>query len=417
MDNVTSRLLKYVKINTISDPKSETLPSTQIQFDLAKILVEDLKEIGVKDASLDENCYVMGSIPGNAKNAPAIGLIAHMDTSPEFSGENVNPQIIEDYDGNDIVLNKDLNIVMKVSDFPYLADFKGHTLITTDGTTLLGADNKAGIAEILEVAKYFIDNPDVKHGDIKICFTPDEEVGRGTEKFDLEKFGADFAYTLDGSFEGEIEYENFNAASAVVKIHGTNIHPGSAKHKMKNSLLIAMEFNALLPVFDVPQYTEGYEGFYHLDEAGGTVELTTLEYIIRDHDMEKFTARKEFMTKAAAFINEKYGEGTAEIEIKDSYFNMREMIEPHPELVALAQQAMREAGVKPESDVLRLGQNLAGIQVRIVLSCNLKTTPPGAGDQHSASAVPGLLLTLEEHFSAASDYHPGGRMRAIVYEI
>ena len=373
MDNVTSRLLKYVKVNTISDPKSETLPSTQIQFDLAKILVEDLKEIGVKDASLDENCYVMGSIPGNAENAPAIGLIAHMDTSPEFSGENVNPQIIEDYDGNDIVLNKDLNIVMKVSDFPYLADFKGHTLITTDGTTLLGADNKAGIAEIMEVAKYFIDNPDVKHGDIKICFTPDEEVGRGTEKFDLEKFGADFAYTLDGSFEGEIEYENFNAASAVVKIHGTNIHPGSAKHKMKNSLLIAMEFNALLPVFDVPQYTEGYEGFYHLDEAGGTVELTTLEYIIRDHDMEKFTARKEFMTKAAAFINEKYGEGTAEIEIKDSYFNMREHILPVMHIVDSAVAAMEKTGVKPIVKAIRGGTDGAALSYKGLPTPNIFT--------------------------------------------
>ena len=373
MENVTSRLLKYVKINTISDPKSETLPSTQIQFDLAKILVEDLKEIGVKDATLDENCYVMGSIPGNAKNAPAIGLIAHMDTSPEFSGENVNPQIIEDYDGNDIVLNKDLNIVMKVSDFPYLADFKGHTLITTDGTTLLGADNKAGIAEIMEVAKYFIDNPDVKHGDIKICFTPDEEVGRGTEKFDLEKFGADFAYTLDGSFEGEIEYENFNAASAVVKIHGTNIHPGSAKHKMKNSLLIAMEFNALLPVFDVPQYTEGYEGFYHLDEAGGTVELTTLEYIIRDHDMEKFTARKEFMTKAAAFINEKYGEGTAEIEIKDSYFNMREHILPVMHIVDSAVAAMEKTGVKPIVKAIRGGTDGAALSYKGLPTPNIFT--------------------------------------------
>ena len=373
MDNVTSRLLKYVKVNTISDPKSETLPSTQIQFDLAKILVEDLKEIGVKDASLDENCYVMGSIPGNAKNAPAIGLIAHMDTSPEFSGENVKPQIIEDYDGNDIVLNKDLNIVMKVSDFPYLADFKGHTLITTDGTTLLGADNKAGIAEIMEVAKYFIDNPDVKHGDIKICFTPDEEVGRGTEKFDLEKFGADFAYTLDGSFEGEIEYENFNAASAVVKIHGTNIHPGSAKHKMKNSLLIAMEFNALLPVFDVPQYTEGYEGFYHLDEAGGTVELTTLEYIIRDHDMEKFTARKEFMTKAAAFINEKYGEGTAEIEIKDSYFNMREHILPVMHIVDSAVAAMEKTGVKPIVKAIRGGTDGAALSYKGLPTPNIFT--------------------------------------------
>lgn len=374
MENKTlQRLLRYVKINTASDPKSETLPSTQIQFDLAKILLEELKLIGLTDASLDQNCYVMASIPANVEGAPSIGLIAHMDTSPEFSGENVKPQIIENYDGKDITLNKDLDIIMKLKDFPYLADFKGHTLITTDGTTLLGADNKAGIAEIMTIAEYFIQNPNIKHGAIKICFTPDEEVGRGTEKFDLEKFGADFAYTLDGSFEGEIEYENFNAASATVKIHGVNIHPGSAKHKMKNSLLIGMEFNALLPVFDVPQYTEGYEGFYHLDEASGAVELTTLEYIIRDHDMEKFTQRKEFMQKAAEFINQKYGPGTVEITITDSYFNMKEHILPVMHIVDSAVKAMEKTGVTPIIKAIRGGTDGASLSYKGLPTPNLFT--------------------------------------------
>ena len=373
MNHLTERLLKYVKIDTMSDPKSETLPTTAKQFDLAKILVEDLKEIGVTDASLDEHCYVMGSIPGNTKDAPSIGLIAHMDTSPECSGKDVKPQIIQNYDGEDIVLNQELDIVMKVTDFPFLPSLKGQTLITTDGTTLLGADNKAGIAEIMEVAKYFITNPDVKHGDIKICFTPDEEVGRGTEKFDLEKFGADFAYTLDGSFEGELEYENFNAASAILKVHGVNIHPGTAKGKMKNSLLIAMEYNALLPAFDLPQHTEGYEGFYHLDEINGNVELTTMEYIIRDHDMDKFLQRKAFMQKCADFINEKYGAGTIKLELTDSYFNMKEHILPVMHIVDAAVAAMEKVGVTPIVKAIRGGTDGATLSYKGLPTPNLFT--------------------------------------------
>lgn len=373
MNNLTEILLKYVKIDTMSDPKSETLPTTAKQFDLAKILVEDLKEIGVTDASLDEHCYVMGSIPGNTKDAPSIGLIAHMDTSPECSGKDVKPQIIQNYDGEDIVLNQELDIVMKVTDFPFLPSLKGQTLITTDGTTLLGADNKAGIAEIMEVAKYFITNPDVKHGDIKICFTPDEEVGRGTEKFDLEKFGADFAYTLDGSFEGELEYENFNAASAILKVHGVNIHPGTAKGKMKNSLLIAMEYNALLPAFDLPQHTEGYEGFYHLDEINGNVELTTMEYIIRDHDMDKFLQRKAFMQKCADFINEKYGAGTIKLELTDSYFNMKEHILPVMHIVDAAVAAMEKVGVTPIVKAIRGGTDGATLSYKGLPTPNLFT--------------------------------------------
>lgn len=373
MENVCERFLRYAKIDTMSDPKSEALPSTQIQFDLAKILVEDLKKIGIEDASVDENCYVMGSLKGNAENAPKIGLIAHMDTSPEFSGKDVKPQIIENYDGNDITLNKELNIVMKVSDFPYLKDFAGHTIVTTDGTTLLGADDKAGIAEIMAVIEYFIENPEVKHGDIKICFTPDEEIGNGTAGFDVKKFDADFAYTLDGSFEGEIEYENFNAASASIKVNGVNIHPGSAKHKMKNSILVAMELNSLLPAFDVPQYTEGYEGFYHLDEFEGTVECTNMEYIIRDHDMDKFLAKKAFMEKTCAFINEKYGEGTVELTLSDSYFNMKEHILPVMHIVDSAIAAMEKVGVTPNVKAIRGGTDGAMLSYKGLPTPNLFT--------------------------------------------
>ncbi len=373
MENVCQRFLRYAKIDTMSDPKSEALPSTQIQFDLAHILVEDLKKIGIEDAHVDENCYVMGSIKGNSPNAPKIGLIAHMDTSPEFSGKDVKPQIIENYDGGDITLNKDLGIVMKVSDFPYLKDLASHTLVTTDGTTLLGADDKAGIAEIIAVLEYFIENPDVKHGDIKVCFTPDEEIGNGTAGFDVKKFDADFAYTLDGSFEGEIEYENFNAASAKIKVNGVNIHPGSAKHKMKNSILIAMELNSLLPAFDVPQYTEGYEGFYHLDEFAGSVENTTMEYIIRDHDMDKFKAKKAFMQKSCDFINEKYGEGTVELELSDSYFNMKEHILPVMHIVDSAIAAMETVGVTPIVKAIRGGTDGAMLSYKGLPTPNLFT--------------------------------------------
>lgn len=373
MENVCQRFLRYAKIDTMSDPKSETLPSTQIQFDLAKILVEDLKKIGIEDAHVDENCYVMGSLKGNAENAPKIGLIAHMDTSPEFSGKDVKPQVIENYDGNDIVLNKELNIVMKVSDFPYLKDFTGHTLVTTDGTTLLGADDKAGIAEIIAVIEYFIENPDVKHGDIKICFTPDEEIGNGTAGFDVKKFDADFAYTLDGSFEGELEYENFNAASAKIKVNGVNIHPGSAKDKMKNSILVAMELNSLLPSAAVPQHTEGYEGFYHLDEIEGSVECTKMEYIIRDHDMDKFLAKKAFMEKTCAFINAKYGEGTVELTLTDSYFNMKEHILPVMHIIDSAIAAMEKTGVTPNVKAIRGGTDGAMLSYKGLPTPNIFT--------------------------------------------
>lgn len=355
MEKTYERFLRYVAINTKSDDKSETNPSTSIQFDLANMLVKELKEIGIEDAHVDDKCYVMGTLKGNCDDAPKIGLIAHLDTSPAFSGENVKPQIVENYDGKDIVLNKELDIVMKVSDFPYLENYKGKRLITTDGTTLLGADNKAGIAEIISVLEYFIENPEVKHGDIKIAFTPDEEIGSGADNFDVQKFGANFAYTIDGGFLGEIEYENFNAASASIKVNGVNIHPGSAKLKMKNSILIAMELQSLLPQFEKPEFTEGYEGFYLLDEISGSVETTKMEYIIRDHDMDKFTSKKEFLKQACEFINQKYGKNTVELELKDSYFNMKEKIVPVIHIVESVVEAMKKLDIEPVVKPIRGG--------------------------------------------------------------
>lgn len=355
MERVEENFLRYAAINTRSDEKTGTNPSTKVQFDLAKVLVEELKKLGIEDAHVDENCYVMGTLKGNCENAPVIGLISHLDTSPDASGKNVKPQIIKDYNGKDIVLNEKLDIVMKVEDFPYLKDYTGKTLITTDGTTLLGADDKAGIAEIMSTLEYFINNPEIKHGDIKVAFTPDEEIGEGADNFDLEKFGADFAYTIDGAFLGEIEYENFNAASATVEINGVNIHPGEAKLRMKNSVLIGMEFQSLLPVFQKPEFTEGYEGFYLLDQIEGNVEKTTMMYIIRDHDMDKFTQKKEFLKDACDFINRKYGENTIKLEMKDSYYNMKEKILPVMHVVDSVVNAMEKVGVKPNIKAIRGG--------------------------------------------------------------
>ena len=295
MERAYEKFLRYAVIDTKSDPNSNTIPSTKSQFDLGDLLVDELKELGIEDAHIDENCYIMGTLKGNSKSAPTIGLVAHMDTSPDFSGENVNPQIIRNYDGDDIVLNDKLGIVMKTEEFPDLKTFKGKTLITTDGTTLLGADNKAGIAIIMKVIENLKNGSQIKHGDVKIGFTPDEEIGRGADKFDVEKFGADFAYTIDGAILGEIEYENFNAASAKVSINGVNIHPGTAKDKMVNSLLIAMELNTMIPSNQRPEHTEGYEGFFHLNNLNGSVEKTDLLYIIRDHDMNKFNEKKDLI--------------------------------------------------------------------------------------------------------------------------
>jgi len=340
---VTERFLRYAAVDTQSADDMEQMPSTEKQRVLGHMLAEELKELGVSDVREDENGYVYGVIPSNLEEghqAPALGFISHMDTAPAFSGTNVKPQIIENYDGEDICLNKDASIWLSANDFPEMKNYKGKTLITTDGTTLLGADDKAGVAEIMTMAAWFLSQ-------ICIAFTPDEEVGRGADRFDVNGFGADVAYTVDGGAIGELEYENFNAASGRVKIHGASIHPGSAKGKMKNALLMGMEFQSLLPVFENPMYTEEYEGFFHLDRMEGSVEEASLEYIIRDHNKQKFEDKKELFKEAAAYLNKKYGSGSIEVQVKDSYYNMKEKIEPYMYLIDEAKAAMEELGITP----------------------------------------------------------------------
>ncbi len=348
MKKVVDRFLNYVAIDTKSEYDSPSFPSSKKQFELANLLVKELKELGLNDASVDENCYVMATLPSNTdKTAPTIGFIAHMDTSPDMSGENVKPKIVESYDDGDIVLNKENNIVLSTKEFPELKKYIGKTLITTDGTTLLGADDKAGIAEIMAAIEYLVNNPEIKHGDIKVAFTPDEEVGRGADYFNVEKFGADFAYTVDGGELGELEYENFNAAGVKLVIKGRNVHPGTAKNKMINSIEIAMELNSMLPENQKPKYTEGYEGFFLLSSLNGDVEETKASYIIRDHFKDKFEEKKALMQKVVDFLNAKYGEGTVHVEIKDQYYNMKEKIEPVMHIVDTAKKAMEELDITP----------------------------------------------------------------------
>lgn len=348
MSKVVEKFLKYVKIDTTSDEESTTVPSTSKQLILAEELVKELKEMGMSNVSVDKNGYVMATLPGNIdKDVPVIGFISHMDTSPEMSGTSVNPRIVENYDGGDIILNKEQNIVLRVAESPELKEYIGKTLITTDGTTLLGADDKAGIAEIMTAVEYLIEHPELKHGDIRIGFTPDEEVGRGADHFDIENFNANLAYTIDGGVIGELEYENFNAAGAKVTIKGRNFHPGYSKNKMKSSMLIASEFISMFPTNETPATTEGYEGFYHLLAINGEIEKTNLSYIIRDFDGENFEKRKAFMQDVVKNLNEKYGAGTVDIEIKDQYRNMKEKIEPVKYIVDIAFEAMELVGVKP----------------------------------------------------------------------
>lgn len=350
MEKVTDRFLRYVQIDTQSDEEGTGTPTTEKQHELARLLVEELTKMGAEEITYDkEHCYVYASIPATEgmEKKPVMGFISHMDTSPAVSGANVRPRIITAYDGKDIVLNSGLGIVMKTADFPELKEYQGKSLIVTDGTTLLGADDKAGVAEIMTMAEYLLSHRDVPHGKLRIGFTPDEEVGAGADHFDVELFSADCAYTVDGGKLGELEYENFNAAGARVTFHGRSVHPGDAKNKMKNALLTAMEFQGMLPVSENPMYTEKYEGFYHLDALNGDIERAVADYIIRDHSREKFEQKKALFEKAGAFLNEKYGEGTVEIELKDSYYNMKEIIEDHMELIDHAMEAMREAGVEP----------------------------------------------------------------------
>ncbi|WP_452598149.1 peptidase T [Pontimicrobium sp. MEBiC01747] len=355
-DDIIKRFVSYVIIDTESDPESDTTPSTAKQWDLANALVEELKAIGMSDVTIDENAYIMATLPSNVEHqVPTIGFVSHFDTTPDFTGANVNPQIIDNYDGKDIILNEAENIILSPDYFEDLLQYKGQTLITTDGTTLLGADDKAGICEIISAMEHLINNPDIKHGTIKVGFTPDEEIGRGAHKFDVEKFGADWAYTMDGSQIGELEYENFNAAGAKVRIKGKIVHPGYAKGKMVNSMYIATEFINSLPRMETPEHTEGYEGFFHLYSINGEVEDTVLQYIIRDHDRGHFEARKEVMQKLTNELNSQYGREVIEIEITDQYFNMKEKVEPVMHIVDIAEEAMKQLNIKPLIKPIRGG--------------------------------------------------------------
>jgi len=355
-DHIINRFISYITIDTTSDPESNTTPSTEKQWNLANKLVEELKLIGMSDVTIDENSYIMATLPSNVNHdVPTIGFISHFDTSPDYSGTNVNPQIIENYDGKDIVLNAEDNIVLSPDYFEDLLLYKGQTLITTDGSTLLGADDKAGICEIVSAMEYLINHPEIKHGKIRIGFTPDEEIGRGAHKFDVKKFNAEWAYTMDGSQVGELEYENFNAAGAVVKVIGKIVHPGYAKGKMINSMYIAQQFINSLPPMETPEHTSGYEGFFHLHSIKGEVEETVLQYIIRDHDMGHFEARKEMIQKLTNDINLQYGSEVIITEINDQYFNMKEKIEPVMHIVDIAEEAMKQLNIQPLIKAIRGG--------------------------------------------------------------
>lgn len=364
MEKILDRFLRYVAIDTQSDENSESQPSAAKELDLLKLLCKELNDMGV-EATLDEYGYVMGTLTSNIdKKVPAIGFIAHVDTSPDASGADIKPQIIENYDGSDIALKGVPGLYLKPSEFPELLAHKGETIITTDGTTLLGADDKAGVAEIMNAVQYMVEHPEFKHGDIKIGFTPDEEIGRGVVKFDVKRFGADYAYTMDGGEIGELEFENFNAASAKIRIQGRNVHPGYAKDKMKNAILIGMEVNSLLPVGQRPELTEGYDGFFHIISFKGTVEEAEFGYIIRDHDRKKFEEKKELIEQCVKFINVKYGEGTATLEVKDQYYNMREQVEPYYFIVETAVKAMEMAGIKPKIQPIRGGTDGANLSFK-----------------------------------------------------
>ena len=360
MEKLLDKFLRYVAVETTSDENSETQPSAAKELDLLRLLRDELQQMGIK-AELDEYGYVMATIPANTrKKIPTIGFIAHVDTAPDASGKNIKPQIIPNWDGKDIILNKKKNIVLRTSEFPEMLQYKGQTMITTDGTTLLGADDKAGVAEIMYAAQYMMEHPEFKHGEIKIGFTPDEEIGRGVVKFDVKKFGAQYAYTMDGGEIGELEYENFNAAGAKIHIQGSNIHPGYGKDKMVNSMLIAMELNAMLPEEQKPRYTQDYEGFFHLTAINGTVEETTMSYIIRDHDRDKFEEKKALMTSIVKYLNQKYGK-VVKLELKHQYYNMRQEVEPHFFIVERAIKAMEMANIKPKVQPIRGGTDGANL--------------------------------------------------------
>ena len=374
MENVKERFLRYIKIDTQSCDGVDSFPSTEKQLDLARLLEKELYEMGASDVTLDENGYLFATIPATSnKKTPVVGFISHMDTAPAYSGKGVNPQFVENYDGGELVLDAQKGITMSPAMFPSLLHYVGKELIYTDGSTLLGADDKAGVAEIMTFAQYLLTHPEIEHGEIKIGFTPDEEVGRGADFFDVARFGADVAYTVDGGELGEIEYENFNAAAGLVAVHGASIHPGSAKGKMKNAILIGAEFESLLPAFDKPMYTEGYEGFFHLDRIEGDVENCRMEYIIRDHDAKKFEEKCRLFERAGAWLNEKYGAGTVDVTVTESYRNMREKVEPHMYLIDIAKKAMTNCGAEPKIVAIRGGTDGARLSYMGLPCPNLST--------------------------------------------
>lgn len=392
MSNLLEKFLKYVKVDTKSDENTGTTPSTKGQWELAKILVDELKSMGVKDVTLSEYGYVYASIPSNIeKEVPTIGFISHMDTSPDMTGENVNPQIVKNYNGEDLVLNKELNVVLSPKQFPELSSYKGKTLITTDGTTLLGADDKAGVSEIMAAVEYIMTHPEFKHGNIKIGFTPDEEIGEGADHFDVKFFNADLAYTMDGGPEGELECENFNASGVKVTVKGRNVHPGSAKNKMINSMIIANEYLNNLPE-ETPSNTEGYEGFYHLIDIKGEVEETVISFIIRDFFKESFEARNNKMKEIAEKLNEKYGQGTVEVTIKDQYKNMKEKIEPVWYVVENAKKAMEEVGIAPDIKPIRGGTDGARLSFMGLPTPNIFT----GGENYHGKYEFACLETMEK---------------------
>lgn len=401
------RFLRYVKIDTQSDEDSQTAPSTAKQHELARLLEKELSEMGAAEITYDrEHCYVYATVPASEgyESCPTLGFIAHMDTSPAVTGADVRPRIVERYDGGDILLNSERDIVMRVADFPELEKLKGQDLIVTDGLTLLGADDKAGVSEIMTMAACLLTHPEICHGRIRLGFTPDEEIGRGPDHFDLELFGADYAYTVDGGALGELEFENFNAAGAKLTVNGISTHPGSAKGKMKNAILIAQEFQSMLPAFENPIYTEGYEGFYHLDGIRGNVEQTVCDYIIRDHDRVLFEKKKAFFQECADFLNRKYGEGTVCPDIKDSYYNMREILEPHMHLVENAKLAMEELGIRPQISPIRGGTDGARLSFQGLPCPNLCT---GGANYHSRfeyASVQGMEMTTRLLIRLAERY-------------
>lgn len=353
--NITDRFLKYVSFCTTSDEETNMTPSTPGQMEFAEYLKNELQTIGMQDVTLDKNGYLMATLPATVDGKPTIGFIAHMDTSPDASGKHVQPRIVKNYNGEDILLNEEEVIVLETSKYPEILRYKGQDIIVTNGKTLLGADDKAGIAEIVSACEYLIQHPEIKHGKIRVGFTPDEEIGQGADHFDVEKFGCDFAYTMDGGTIGELEFENFNAASCKIHVHGVNVHPGYGYHKMINSMRIAYQLAVMLPRWETPEHTQGYEGFYHLVGMTGTVEETTLSYIIRDHDRARFESRKREMEHLVRKVNREYGEGTAEIELRDQYYNMREKVEPVMHIVTLVEEAMKEVGVTPHIQPIRGG--------------------------------------------------------------